>query len=180
MLRAFSQIVRASNMKWITARKVLVVALGNPDRGDDGVGPLVARKLAALLPSDISLLSLGSNVPALVAEWANFEAAICIDAAAPLSAPGRIHRFDLAHTDLPRCGSSASSHGLGLADVLALARTLRQAPPQVIVYAIEGLCFAVGAPMTPEVAAAATEVVPQIVAEIERLRHASNEIAADA
>jgi hydrogenase maturation protease len=48
-----------------------------------------------------------------------------------------------------------SSHGLGLADTVALARVLNAAPRDIIVYAVEGASFAAGATMTPEVSAAA-------------------------
>ena len=77
---------------------MLVVGVGNPDRGDDGVGPLVATKLAEVLPADVTITCPGGNVLSLIPEWPGFEAMICIDAAAPLTTPGRIHRFDLAGT----------------------------------------------------------------------------------
>jgi hydrogenase maturation protease len=164
-------------MNQVPASKVLVVGLGNSDRGDDGVGPLVARMLAALLRSDAVILSLGDDVLSLVAEWNCFDAVICVDAAAPALVPGQIHRIDLAATDLPRYRSSASSHGLGLADAVALARSLNQALPQIVVYAIEGASFAAGAPMTPCVSAAARDVADRIVAEVHRLRRTTEEKA---
>lgn len=167
-------------MKQTPRCKVLVAGLGNPDRGDDGVGPLVARILANYLPPEVTTLSVGNDVLTLVAEWACFDLALCIDAAAPLSGPGRIHRFDLTTTDLPRWGSSTSSHGLGLADAVALARSLHQAPSQIIVYAIEGASFAAGASMTPDVVAAVEEVVVLIAAEVERWRQTAKEIGAHA
>ncbi len=156
------------------ARKVLVVGLGNPDRGDDGVGPLVAKKLADLLPGDVAITSTSGDVLSLIPTWAGFDAMICIDAAAPLTAPGCIHRLDLATTGLPgdltSTSSHASSHALSLAEAIGLARALQQAPRDIIVYAIEGASFATGAPLTPPVAAAAVEVAGRVAAEVERLR----------
>ncbi len=159
------------------ARRVLVIGLGNPDRGDDGVGPLVVEKLAGLLPTDVAVAPAGADVLTLMTEWADFDAVICIDAAAPLAAPGRIHRFDLANAELPQHTRSASSHALGLADAIGLARVLRQAPQNIIVFAIEGASFARGASMTSEVAGAAAEVTACIVAEVARLKHGPNVIA---
>ena len=81
-------------------------------------------------------------------DWAGFDAMICIDAAAPLTAPGRIHRVDLAASELPRNLSPRSSHALGLGDAIALARVLQTAPRDITIYAVEGAAFDGGAPMT--------------------------------
>ena len=66
---------------------------------------------------------------------------------------------------------------LGLAEAIGLSRVLRKAPRDIIVFAVEGACFAAGAPMSPEVAAAAAEVAGRVVAEVERLRRSSNDEA---
>jgi hydrogenase maturation protease len=150
--------------------RVLLVGLGNPDRGDDGVGQIVARKLAANLPAGVAVAESGADMTSLIAAWEGFDAVICIDAAAPLTAPGRIHRYDLATTELLHDVVHVSSHGLGLADTVALARVLNAAPRDIIVYAVEGTSFAIGATMTPEVSMAVAEVVDHIADEVERLR----------
>ncbi len=157
-------------MKLAPARKVLVVGLGNPDRGDDGVGPVVARELSGVLPTDVAITWPSGDVLSLIAAWSGFDAVIFIDAAAPARTPGCIHRFDLAKTELPRGLNYASSHALSVADAIGLARVLRQAPQDIIVYVVEGTSFACGAPMTPEVADAAVKVTGHVVAEVARLR----------
>jgi hydrogenase maturation protease len=73
-------------------RKILVVGAGNPDRGDDGIGPVVARQLARRLPADVTVLTRSGDMLALVDDWAMFDAVFCIDAAAPIGVPGRVHR----------------------------------------------------------------------------------------
>jgi hydrogenase maturation protease len=155
-------------------RKVLVVGMGNPDRGDDGVGALVVRCLAGRLPADVSLVGRSGDALSLIEDWAGFDALVCVDAAAPVTAsvsiPGRIHRIDLASDQLVREMSFASSHAFGVAEVIALARTLGLAPREMVVYGIEGACFDRGASMTPEVAAAAAAVAGRVVAEVGRLR----------
>ncbi len=146
-------------------RRVLVACLGNPDRGDDGIGPLVAREVTGRLPGGAALLVRSSDMAALVEDFAGFDALICVDAAAPMGMPGRIHRIDVSSGELPRGLLSTSSHGFGLAEAIALAQTLGRAPEEIIVYAIEGECFGVGAPVTPEVAAAASEAAARIFEE---------------
>ena len=157
--------------------RILVLGLGNPDRGDDAVGPLVARRLAGRLPPDVRVATRSGDMLALIEDWSDCDALVCIDAAAPAGAPGRLHRLDLAADDLPRDPGPASSHGFGLAEAVALARALGRAPARIVVHAVEGACFDGGAPPTPCVAAAAEAVVERVVAEVARLRHAGAEVA---
>jgi hydrogenase maturation protease len=153
-----------------TPAQVLVIGLGNPDRGDDGVGPLVANQLTGLLPADVEVISAHGDALSLISRSVGCDAVIYIDAAAPLTAPGRIHRVDLATSELPKDLAPASSHAFGLTEAIDLARALQQAPRDIIVYAIEGASFAGGAPMTAEVVAAAAEVAGRVAEEVERLR----------
>lgn len=154
----------------VSPRKVLVVGLGNPDRGDDGFGAQVVRDLAGRLPPDVSVRTCRGDVLNLVDTWAGFDALICVDAAAPMQSPGRVHRIDLAEQALPREMCIASSHAMGLAEAVELARALGQAPGDMVVYAIEGVRFETGEGLAPEVAAAVASVAERVIAEAERLR----------
>ncbi len=145
---------------------ILVAAVGNPDRADDGVGPLVARRLWGKLPSEAKLVVRTGDLMSLIEDWAGFDAVICVDASAPRGEPGRVHRIDLAEQELPPELSFTSSHAFGLAEAIELARVLEIAPQNLIVYAIEGFCFDTGAPMANEVASAAEAVVDRIAAEV--------------
>ena len=116
------------------------------------------KALAGRLPADAALLARSGDMMSLIEDWAGFDALVCVDAAAPMGAPGRIHRIDLAMDELPTDMSFTSSHAFGLAETVRLARTLELAPQDIVVYAVEGCCFDGGAPMTADVAAAAGEV----------------------
>jgi len=152
-------------------RKVLIVGIGNPDRGDDGIGPLVVRQLAGRVPPSIRLIARTGDALALIEDWAGRDAAVLVDAAAPGTTPGRVHRIDLLEEELPTDLSRASTHAFGVADTVGLARTLDLLPASVIVYAVEGVNFEPGAALSPEVAAAAEEVVSRIAAELCHLEH---------
>lgn len=156
-------------------RKILVAAIGNPDRGDDGVGMLVADSLTGRLPPDVALVTRRGDIFGLIEDWAGFDALICADAAAPAGAPGRIHRIDAATGTLPVDLSFQSSHAFGLAEAIALGRVLQSLPETVIVYAVEGAGFDSGAPVTPAVAAAAAAAATCILKEIARLRRHESE-----
>ena len=149
---------------------LLVLCIGNSDRADDGFGPAVAAELEGQLPEGTTLANRSSDMLSLIEDWEGFEALICVDAAAPMTKPGALHRIDLAEQDLPRELAAVSSHAFGLGEAVALARTLGLAPPTIIVYAVEGENFEGGAPMTPQVAAAVTPAAERIATEATRLQ----------
>jgi hydrogenase maturation protease len=162
------------------ARKILVIGAGNPNRGDDGIGAMIAGQLARRLPPDVAVLTRSGDMLSLIDDWAAFDAVFCIDAAAAIAAPGRVHRIDLATDALPRELALTSSHAFGLAEAVELSRVLGVALPRIIVYAIEGHCFDAGAAMAPEVAASAGVVADRLVDEIATLRREPREVASHA
>lgn len=159
---------------------VAVACIGNPDRGDDGVGAAVARKLAGRLPAGVTILQRSGDMLSLIDDCSGYDALIFVDAAAPNGFPGRIHRIDLASDELPRDIGPTSSHALGLADAIDLARALGLAPDLIVVFAIEGVCFDTGAPVTPELFAATDDLANRVAAEARRLRQICAEALLDA
>ncbi|MDR3473106.1 MAG: hydrogenase maturation protease [Devosia sp.] len=151
------------------ASRLMVVGIGNPDRGDDGFGALVVKQLEGRLTPDVALLARAGDLMSLIEEWAGIDALVCVDATAPMGSPGRVFRLDVSVDEIPRDLASTSSHGLGLPEAVALARTLGTAPGRVIVYAVEAAGFEIGAPMTPAVAAAAGAVADLVAGEVRRL-----------
>ena len=148
---------------------LLVVGLGNPDRGDDGVGALVVERLKGRLPAGVKLHMQPADMLGLIDLWAGFDAAVCVDASAPQGEPGRIRRLDLATDELPPEVAAVSSHTFGFADTVALARALYLLPRRMIVFAIEGLSFDAGAPMTPAVVSAVRRAADLVGKEAETL-----------
>jgi hydrogenase maturation protease len=59
-----------------------------------------------------------------------------------------------------------STHALGLAEALVLARVLGRRPAEVLVYAIEGRSFRPGQGLSPEVARAVRRVERMVRAEL--------------
>lgn len=153
-------------------RRVLIVGIGHPDRGDDGFGARVIQELAGRLPPDVAVRACLGDLLSLINDCTVFDALICVDAADAIDRPGRPHRIDLATGTLPRGAPSTSSHAMGLAEAIELARALGHAPDHIILYAVEGACFEIGAELTPAVAAAVAPVADCVAREAERLRWA--------
>jgi hydrogenase maturation protease len=141
---------------------VLVVGIGNPDRGDDGVGPAIAHRLSRRIPPGVGVLKCAGDVLTLIMDWEGVTSVILVDATAPITQPGRVHRLDVAKNPLPIDFARPSTHSFGLAETVELARSLGTLPASVVAYLIEGEQFESGASLSPAVARAVDEVVEQI------------------
>ncbi len=77
-----------------------------------------------------------------------------------------MHRLDASDQALPPDPFRASTHHVSLAETVELARAIGRLPGRTVVYGIEGGSFAVGAPLTPAVAAAALDVAAAVRGEV--------------
>jgi hydrogenase maturation protease len=146
---------------------VVVIGIGNEFRRDDGVGPAVLGQLRDLVPAGVRLVLTDGEPTRLIEAWTGAALAIVADAVhAQPAHPGRVHRLVL---DRPAVGATptASSHGLGLDDAIALALALDLMPGRLIVHAIEAADLTHGTGLTPAVAAAVGVVTAAILADIE-------------
>jgi len=146
--------------------RVVVIGIGNLDRGDDAAGRLVARKLRKELPDGIEFIELEADATALLEKLAPASRAVLIDACTSGRSPGTVQRFDVAAQALPKELFNLSTHGFGLGEAVELARTLNMLPARCIVYAIEAEAFEPGASLSPAVEAAIDEVAARISAEL--------------
>ena len=149
-------------------RRVLVVGIGNPDRGDDGFGPIVARSLRDRVPPEVRILECSGDILAMIDDWNSFSTVVIVDAMASIGEPGRIHRFELTAGPLPVGFAAQSTHAFGVADAIELARSLGKLPESLIGYFVEGEGFKTGEPISALAAKAVDEVTERIVAELPR------------
>lgn len=153
----------------------LVIGVGNADRADDAIGLMIASRVRAdRALGDSRVITRAGDMLALIDEWAQSDAVILVDAAAPLSRPGHVHRIDVRAGGMPHelalSSGCASTHAFGVVETIGLARTLGKLPARFIVYAVEAACFAPGAAMTPAVAAAVEAVSQRVLGELRDLR----------
>jgi hydrogenase maturation protease len=125
----------------MTASGTLILALGNPIRGDDGVGLAVLDSLknSDALPENATLLSHcgGGLLNMLLA--GQYERVVIVDAAMMGFPPGEWRRFTLQEANLEKAGSSdrLSLHEANLAETISLASTLGIDLPEVIIYGVQ-------------------------------------------
>jgi hydrogenase maturation protease len=145
---------------------VCVVGVGNALRGDDAVGLEVARLLDGTLPEGVRLVECEGEPVALLSSWEDCDAAIVVDATESGAEPGTVRRLEAHDGPLAPELQRASTHLLGVADAVELARALGRLPERTIVYGIEGGSFDTGAPLSHAVRSAAAAVAESIRREL--------------
>lgn len=123
----------------------LILGVGNADRGDDGAGIHVVRRLQgrrrALEVRDCSNL---------VALWADEPEVTVVDATISSAEPGTITRFDGLTDRLPS-GAFHSTHSFGLTESVELGKALGRLPRRLTIYGIEAGSLTHGEPLSPAV-----------------------------
>jgi hydrogenase maturation protease len=149
---------------------IKVIGVGNTWRGDDAAGLLVARRLQQENLPQVEISENPGTAGVLADAWKGAHAVILVDAVVSGGPPGSIYRFDAhAHKASFPVFRSLSSHGWGVAEVLALGRLFHDLPPVLIIYGIEGENFSLGEGLSPAVAAVIPDAVRRISREIQAL-----------
>ena len=146
---------------------VVIIGVGNPDRGDDAVGAEIVAHLEGFVPEGVRLVHTTGSDPATVMElWEDADRAILVDAMVSGTEAGSVERFDATHTRLPHNVRLVSTHALGAGLAVEMARVLERLPSHLSVYGIEGCCYDSGAELSPRVAAAVPVAVGMILEEL--------------
>jgi hydrogenase maturation protease len=87
---------------------------------------------------------------------------VVIDAARSDAPSGTIHRFEIGIQPLATDVLKTSTHSVGVAEVIELARALHRLPEKLMVYGIEVGDISHNASLTPEVEAAVTRLVAEL------------------
>ncbi len=123
---------------------VLVLAIGNPSRGDDALGPLAASRIEAMRLAGVEVLTDFQLQVEHALDLLGREFVLFIDAATN-GADFELRRIAAASP------SSQSTHSLAPAAVLdAYVRLTGAQPPPAYVLAIRGCAFELGSPLSPQ------------------------------
>jgi hydrogenase maturation protease len=133
----------------------VVIGVGNTERGDDGAGVVTAKRTGPL--------GLVATAPfQLIDLWEGADDVVIVDAARSGAAPGTIHRFEVRSQPLPTAVLGGSTHAIGVAEVVELARAMGRLPARLTVYGIEIGGLTHGDTLSPEVEAAVDTVVREV------------------
>ncbi len=145
--------------------RVLVIGCGNPDRGDDAAGILVARRLRE---RGVKAREHVGDGLALIDLWSRAEYVILVDAVVTGAPPGTIKGCMGSDAVVVR-SAGTSSHSFDVANAIELARALDRLPNCLRIYGIEGNAFEPGAEPQPAVLAAVERITALVQAEVLRI-----------
>jgi hydrogenase maturation protease len=151
----------------------LVVGLGNPILGDDGVGWRVAERVAALLPAaladavEVECFALGGL--SLMERMVGYRRAIVIDAITTGAPDGQVRALGLEDLDGPPAAAWAHAtavHDTSLGNALRLGREMGAAlPDSVDLVGVEASSlYEFSEELTPVVAAAVPIAAGEVLA----------------
>jgi hydrogenase maturation protease len=140
---------------------MLILCCGNPQRGDDAAGALVAESLKSL---GIEAQVCSGDALPLMHLWTDEPDVVLIDAAVIGCPPGTIHFWDASRSRVPP-QQSPSTHGFGIAMAVELARALGKLPRRLRLYGIEAKHFEPGTTASAAVREAAKVLAERIAGE---------------
>ncbi|MBI4672477.1 MAG: hydrogenase maturation protease [Chloroflexi bacterium] len=170
--------------------RTLIIGVGNPLRGDDGIGQVAAQSLlersgeivissegeksqgattaeishSAFAPFEMTAVSVRAVhqlTPELAASFSEHDRVIIIDA----NAENKAGQITVAQVDPATVLPHTLTHHLAPAQLLALARALYQSNPSLYLVTIGGASFDYGDEMSPQIAAALPQVI-QIASDL--------------
>ncbi|MEZ5115901.1 MAG: hydrogenase maturation protease [Candidatus Nanopelagicales bacterium] len=150
------------------ATDTLVVGCGNLIRGDDAAGPVLVRLLAERgVPAGVRLVDGGTAGMDVAFAMRGARRVIVVDASRIGVEPGTVHRVpgeELMDLQPPQ----GNLHRFRWDQALGFAQWLLKDdyPDDVTVWLIEGASFDAGAPLSPAVDAAVTDVADRIAADL--------------
>jgi hydrogenase maturation protease len=148
---------------------LLVLGLGNPLRGDDGIGSRAAELLQQRgLRDGVEALDAGTAGLDLLRLLDGPRRVIIVDAADVGLEAGQFARFAPDQVEFMGRAETLPTHEVGLAEVLALARALERPLPEIVIFGVQPGSLEWGAGLTPEVEASLASLLEAVLREIER------------
>ncbi|MGE0554661.1 MAG: HyaD/HybD family hydrogenase maturation endopeptidase [Gemmatimonadales bacterium] len=147
--------------------RTIVIGLGSPLMGDDGLGIVALERLRSLAPESVELIdggTWGMNLLHLVEGADRLLLLDAIDAGKAAGEP-----IELVNAEVPRYfAAKLSPHEIDLRDVLALAELRGSLPAEIVALGVQPGEIAMGTELTPPVSAAIDALVERAADRLAR------------
>jgi len=151
-------------------RPVVVLGLGNPLMGDEGIGVHLIERLAASgeqYPS-VDFIDAGTGGLSVLHLLDGRRKAIIIDCAFMDEPPGAIRRFTPEDVRSRKVLAHQSLHEADLIRIIEMARQLGQAPEQIVIFGIQPEQVRAGGELSRTLVEKADEYISLILRELEQ------------
>ena len=152
-------------------RKVLIGGIGNVLLGDDGVGPYVARLLAAHYEFEegVEVIDLGTPALDLIDQLTANDAVIFIDSVDTDATPGTVTLYRKEDVMRLRPAVRMDPHSPALVDAMLSAELFGVAPSDLLLVGVKGESLEPSCSLSPCVKAALDKVIAEVLLELDRL-----------
>jgi hydrogenase maturation protease len=140
----------------------IVIGVGNPWRGDDGVATEIIQRLSAKEHLPCIFYDGGTDALALLDLIPQYGKAIIIDAVTMGAAPGTVRVFSPAEAKINIQGDALSTHGFGLAELLHFIEEL-SIKTEIVIVGIEPEKIDFGLGLSAVVAGKVEEVMAKVI-----------------
>lgn len=151
------------------ADRLLVIGVGNPYRQDDGVGPHLAQAVRKRGPAFARVIEHPGDGAALMQLWEPGDAVVLFDAVSSGQPPGTISFLDVHRQRIPASYFNYSTHAFSVAEAIEVSRVLGRLPQFFHIYGIEGACFGAGEGLSPRVAEAVSNLLPEVLQSLRQI-----------
>jgi hydrogenase maturation protease len=158
-----------------TARGALVIGLGNPLMGDDGLGITALERLGKrwAFPESVRLVdggTWGMNLLPLIEEADELLLLDAIDGGGPVAQP-----IVLEREQVPRfLGVKLSPHQVDLREVLALAELRGRLPERLVAMGLPPIRVEMFSGLSPELECGMDGLLAAVVERLEQWGHSAN------
>jgi hydrogenase maturation protease len=142
----------------------LVIGLGNPLMGDDGVGCVVAERLAKdpRLPADVEVICGGSDLLRSAAQIEGRSSVLVVDALQDGASPGSVAVFAGSCSGLEE--RQPHAHRLAAAQAIGLLQITT--PARFVLLAVSVASAAIGSGLSSAVAARVPAILDRVLQEL--------------
>ncbi len=152
---------------------VRIIGVGNCDRGDDAVGVQLARSIQAEYPGLADVHCVDNDGTRLLELLEDARIVVIIDAMYSGGEPGVVRCFDVSEKAAPVELFGASTHQIGVAEAVELARVMGKLPQTCLILGIEGENYSFGAPLSTVVQKAIPKAIYWIKSILDEQSRAS-------
>jgi len=146
---------------------ILVMAVGNILRQDDGFADAVLKRLEeSELSAEVELFDAGTSAIDLMDVFNGRKKLVVVDAVRGGQAPGTLYRFSPEEVEAQALPMN-SLHQVGLIETLRLGELVDCKPHETVVIGVQPEATGLGIGLTPPVAAAVDQAVALVLREIE-------------
>lgn len=147
---------------------LVIITIGNPLRGDDGLSRALCDSLPPALSKAVCRFDLGNYTNFIGDCLHGHSAAIIIDATQTGSAPGTVSLINLKeYADARHTLEVKASHGLSLADELRIAASSQTLPAKILFFGVEIESWGWSQSLSKTMEAMLSEITEKLASEIE-------------